>query len=85
MTDRHMQLGYAHALEGYPYLWKLDRSQLTADQLRSYARGYLWSDPEGKPATQKQYPGNIIPAKRDAQFDDSIVGFFRLLGKCFTG
>lgn len=85
MTDRHMQLGYNHAKDGYPYLWRLERSSLTPAQLQSYARGYLWSDPTGRPAEQKQYPGNIIPAKRDANFDDSIMGFFRLLGKCFTG
>jgi hypothetical protein len=83
--DKWMQLGYNHARDGYPYLWRLERSSLTATQLRNYARGYLWSNPEGRAKEQKQYPGNIIPAKRDADFDDSIIGFFRLMAKCFTG
>jgi len=80
-----MQLGYSHALEGYPYAWKLDVSRMTDEQIRNYARGYLWSNPVGKAAKQKQFRGNITRAKRDAEWDEGVFGFFKLLGKCFGG
>lgn len=85
MTDRFMQLGYNHAIDGWPYLWHLDRERMSDEEIRSYARGYLLSRPEGRAAEQKQYPGNLIPARRDAGDDANLVAFLKLILKCFGG
>lgn len=80
-----MQSGYNHAMEGFPYLWNLDRDDLTRDELREYARGYLWSRPNGLAAEQKAYSGNLKPAQDDAEIPGSFFAFLAVIAKCFIG
>lgn len=80
-----MQLGFNHAMEGFPYLWNLDRDNLARDELREYARGYLWSTPKGINAEMKAYPGNLKPAQADAEIPGSFLAFLAVIAKCFVG
>lgn len=77
------QLGFDHGTRGFPYLWKLDRSKATEQQIMDYARGFLLSAPEGKNLERKYYPGNIVPAIEDAKQDVGIMGFLKALVKAF--
>lgn len=79
-----MQLGFDHATDAYPYLYRMDRDKLYPEELRDYARGYIFSRPDGYAGEAKFYPGNIKSAKRDAQHDVSTLGFFRMLLSLFN-
>ena len=77
-----MQLGFDHAMKGYPYLYKLE-GQLDGTDLEQYARGYVHARPTGRAAFWHQMPHNQEPAKHDANQDTSFLGFLKVLCKIF--